>query len=115
MRRLRITASAVEERRNALRASRSIFGRPAAQAYATLIRRAYKLLSENPQRAGVKRSDDLPDGVFLFHLRHARTRATPPKQPRHIVIFRYDETTLTVMRLLYDTMDIAQHMSEPET
>jgi toxin ParE1/3/4 len=114
MRRLRIAARAVEERRNALRASRLMFGRSAAQAYGALIRRAYMLLSEDPQRAGVRRPDDLEEGVYLFHLRHARTRATPPKQPRHIVVFSYDDTTLTVLRLLHDSMDVDQHIAGDE-
>lgn len=114
MRRLRVAARAIEERRNALRVSRSMFGRSAAQAYAALIRRAYKLLSEDPQRAGVKRLDELKESVCLYHLRHARTRGTAPKLPRHIVVFTYDPTTLTVLRLLRDSMDIDQHITGAE-
>ena len=112
MRRLRVAARAAADRRNALRASRSMFGRSAAQAYAALIRRAYTLLSENPQRPGVHRPDGLSESVHLFHLRHARTRATPPKQPRHIVVFTYDDTTLTILRLLHDSMDIAARTAD---
>lgn len=115
MRRLRVAARAVEERRNALRTSRSMFGRVAAQAYAALIRRAYKLLAADPQRAGVVRHDEPRDGVFLFHLRHARTRGSQPKQPRHIIVFTYDDATLTILRVLHESMDITQRVSDDES
>jgi toxin ParE1/3/4 len=114
MRRLVIAPLALREARDALQRSRNVFGSRAARAYEALIRRAYKLLCADPRRAGVQRREDLPRAPRVFHLRHARTRGAAPKQPRHFIVFTYDDTTLTVLRVLHDSMDIPRHVSEVE-
>lgn len=52
--------------------------------------------------------------VFLFHLRHARTRGASPKHPRHFIVFAYDDATLTILRVLHDSMDIEERGDEAE-
>lgn len=72
------------------------------------------LLCADPERSGVAQRDELDEGHHLFHLRHARTRGVAPSKPRHIIVFTYDDRTLTVLRVLHDSMDIAQHVSKDE-
>lgn len=94
--------------------SRRAFGDGAQQTYGALMQRGFDLLCANPQRPGVRLREDLPRAPYLFHLRHARTRRAPPKQPRHIIVFTYDDTTLTILRVLHDSMDITQRVSDDE-
>ena len=99
--------------RNLLESSRRQFGAQAQHRYKALIDRAILLLCENPLRPGARQRADLPDGVHLFHLRHARERGQTPKQPRHFIAFTFDERTLTILRVLHETMDIADRTRDP--
>lgn len=76
------------------------------------MKRAFELLAHDPRRPGVQHRAGLPDGVFLFHLRHARTRGQTPRQPRHFIVFTFDDASLTILRVLHDSMDVEQHMGE---
>lgn len=106
MRRLIVKPAALAEARGALRRSRTDFGAAAARRYETLIRRTYRLLCKDPKRPGVKHREGMQEGVFLFHLRHARARGSAPKQPRHFIVFTFDDASLTILRVLHDSMDI---------
>ncbi|MEZ5995560.1 MAG: type II toxin-antitoxin system RelE/ParE family toxin [Hyphomonadaceae bacterium] len=108
MRRLIVKPAALAEARGALRTSRANFGSAAARAYERLIRRAYRLLCTDARRPGVQQHEGMLEGVFLFHLRHARTRGAAPRQPRHFIVFTYDDDTLTILRVLHDSMNIEQ-------
>jgi|CXWL01.1.fsa_nt_gi plasmid stabilization system protein ParE len=77
------------------------------------MKRAFLMLCADPKRSGVQQFEDMP-GRYLFHLRHARTRGTPPKQPRHFIVFTYDETHLTVLRILHDSMEIERQVGDDE-
>jgi plasmid stabilization system protein ParE len=74
------------------------------------MKRAFQMLCADPQRSGVQQHEDI-SGLHLFHLRHARTRGVSPKQARHIIVFIYDDATLTILRVLHDSMDIAQQIT----
>jgi hypothetical protein len=50
----------------------------------------------------------------IFHLRHARQRGAKPKHPRHFIVFTYDDTTLTILGILHDSMDITQALERRE-
>ncbi|MBN8606289.1 MAG: type II toxin-antitoxin system RelE/ParE family toxin [Caulobacterales bacterium] len=91
--------------------SRLAFGIGAQRKYGTLMKRAFELLCADPQRASVHQREDLP-GLHFFHLRYARTRGAAPKQARHIIVFIYDDTTLTVLRVLHDSMDITERVDD---
>ena len=94
--------------------SRRVFGVGAQHQYGALMKRAFQMLCADPQRTNVRQSEELP-GLHTFHLRHARTRGASPNQPRHIIVFTYDDTTLTILRVLHDAMDIDQHVHEDES
>jgi toxin ParE1/3/4 len=108
MRRHQLAANARAEIRNLLKTSSRIFGPRARRDYKALIDRAIRLLCGDPKRPGVQQREGLPDGVFLFHLRHARGRGASPKQPRHFIVFTYDDESLTILRVLHDSMDIEE-------
>ncbi len=115
MRRLIVQPPAQADERLILSRSRRVFGARAARAYSALLRRAYKLLQENPQRPGVQFRKDLRGAPFLLHLRLARKRGASPKQPRHFILFRYDDERVYILRVLHDAMDIARHLSDDES
>ena len=112
MRRLDVQPPARADIRNLLKTSRRRFGPRAKRDYKALIDRALALLCENPQRAGVTRREDLARAPCLFPLRYAHTRGVSPKQPRHIIVFTYDDETLSILRVLHESMDITLRMSE---
>lgn len=93
--------------------SRRVFGAGAQHAYGALMKSAFQMLCAEPARNGVQRIEDMP-GLQLFHLRHARTRGTAPRQARHIIVFTYDDTTLTILRVLHDLMDVTQQVSNDD-
>ena len=72
------------------------------------------MLCESPQSASVRQDEDLA-GILFFHLRHARSRGIAPKAPRHFIVFTYDDNTLTILRVLHDSMDVHAHFSGDET
>ncbi len=114
MRGLVVQPPAYADVRALLKKSRQDFGRAALRRYSALIQRAYAQLRADPTRAGVVTRDELPDGVRFFHLRHARSRGVSPRQPRHFLVFTFDDATLTILRVLHDSMDIAGHLGGEE-
>lgn len=111
MREVRIAARAHGDVRALLKVSREKFGVKASRVYLDLIQRAYALLAENPTRAGVQAHGE----KGRFHIRHARQRGVSPKQPRHFIVFTYDDTALTVLRVLHDSMDLPQHVTDNDS
>ncbi len=111
MRRLAAKPAARADIRNLLAESDRVFGPRSRAAYAALINRAITLLREKPDRAGVRQRDDLFGAPSLCHLRHARPRGAHPNHPRHIIIFVANETTLTIIRVLHEAMDIETHLT----
>jgi len=111
MRKLIVKPLALREQRQTLQHSRKMFGSRATRAYEALIRRGLRLLCADPKRTGVVVNDELQEGIYLFHLRHARARGVAPKQARHIIVFTYDDATLTILRVLHESMDVTQRVS----
>lgn len=114
MRRIEVAAQARIDIRNALAESRERFGAAARRHYDALIRRAQKLLQQPPARPGVQQREELPPNYYLFHIRRARTRGAPPKQPRHFILFRFDDERLTILRVLHDAMDVERRANEED-
>jgi|CXWL01.1.fsa_nt_gi toxin ParE1/3/4 len=112
MRRHRVAERARGEIQSALKTSSRNFGPRARRDYKALINRAVALLCEDPKRPGVQQREGMQENVFLFHLRNARTRGQAPKQARHFIVFTFDDASLTILRVLHDSMDVEQHMGE---
>lgn len=114
MRRLVVEPAADADVRDLRKTSHRNFGPISARRYQALLRAAYRMLRENPVRPSVQRHEHLPRAPYTFHLRHARTRGAAPKQARHIIVFTYDDSTLTILRVLHDSMDVEQRVSNED-
>jgi toxin ParE1/3/4 len=87
------------------------FGERQADAYADALLSAIDALEEGPQTVGVKARRDLAGGIFTLHAARGRRRA------RHLLVFHMsgsEARTITVLRTLHDSMDIARHLPEED-
>ena len=97
-----------------LETSETVFGPVIADRYEALIAHGIDALSLNPQRVGVRKSVDASPEIRWLHLRSVRTLAAVPERigkPRHILVFMSDASTLTILRVLHDAMDLSAHLS----
>lgn len=111
MRRLRVSAEAEAGYRDILRQSLLTFGPVIRQRYRILIGQAYSDLLADPQRRGVKAT--MRD-LHLYPLTHSRTgiaKADRINRPRHIIVFRYDDDVVEIVRLLHEAMDFPTRLS----
>jgi toxin ParE1/3/4 len=81
------------------------FGPQRAAVYAETLSLAIGDLANGPDVLGAKRRDEIGNGILTLHVaRHGR-------RGRHFVVFRIsDTTTIDVLRLLHDSMDLARHL-----
>ncbi|MBJ7484338.1 type II toxin-antitoxin system RelE/ParE family toxin [Brevundimonas sp.] len=90
------------------------FGFAASTRYAALIGQAFNDLTENPARPGTVASDDLPQGIHIYPIRYSRDRVPPPDRvghPRHVIVFRFDDFAVQIVRILHDAMDFPRHLN----
>jgi toxin ParE1/3/4 len=95
--------------------SRREFGRAAQLRYEALLNIALRDLAADPRRPGARKAEGAAEGVWLYHLRHARLRAQPVervRQPRHVLVFRIDADQVRVLRVLHDAMDLPEHFKD---
>lgn len=90
------------------------FGNAAADRYQALIGQALTGLGDDPFRHGARRRNELPAGIFTYHLAASRERVTGDrvKAPRHFVMYRTDPLLVQVLRFLHDSRDLAKHLPE---
>lgn len=106
MRTLVVGVQAEAEFRAILRHSRQTFGPVIRNRYRLLIEQAWLDLCADPRRPGVK---SLTGGLHLYALRFSARRVPAPNRiarPRHIVVFRFDDARVEIVRVLYDGMDL---------
>lgn len=106
MRALVVSPQAETEFRAILRHSRQTFGPVIRNRYRLLIEQAWLDLCADPVRPGVK---SLTGGLHLYALRFSARRVPGPDRiarPRHIVVFRFDDSRIEILRLLHDSMDV---------
>lgn len=109
MRHVDVSPQAERELEAVLVYSATEFGLAAALRYQTLIDQAFADLAENPTRIGVSAREDLPPGFWLYPIRYSRDRVARDhhvKSASHVVVFRFDDHQVEVLRLLHDAMDI---------
>ena len=111
MKTIRHTATADSDLQSILEWTLDAFGRPAMERYSQLIGQALLDLAEDPERPG---SQHAADALFIYHLRHSRTRGRNPhlQRPRHFILFRTTRTHLEILRYLHDAMDLEQHFPD---
>ena len=81
------------------------FGQQQAVAYAETLSLAISALAEGPEVLGAKRRDEIGNGIRTLHV----TRQG--RKGRHFVVFRVGgASTIDVLRLLHDSMDLVRHV-----
>jgi plasmid stabilization system protein ParE len=117
LRRLRLSARAVRDIRSILEWSELSFGEAASERYARVLRRAVDQLRWNEEIDWSTPVEELPSGVFVYHLQRARVGASgrvEVKHPRHFLVCRWgDAQDLLILAVLHDGSDLAGRLSEP--
>lgn len=95
--------------------SRETFGEMARQRYAALLAQAITDVARDPSRAGVHEAGEIIAGLCVYHIVHSRrsgnAAAARVAAPRHFLVFRLrHETTLEVVRVLHDSMQLSRHV-----
>ena len=107
-----LSAPARQDIRQILQWTQVAFGATGRTRYEALIASALIDLRTDPTRTGVSPRNDIGTGVYTYHLASSRKRVATGQrvaQPRHLVIFRLNATTIEIARLLHDAMDFVQH------
>jgi toxin ParE1/3/4 len=79
--------------------------RPFLSVYAETLSLAIGVLAKGPEIFGTKRRDEIGHGILTLHV------ARQGRKGRHFVVFRISgATTIDVLRLLHDSMDLARHL-----
>lgn len=114
MRRLIISLEGRVDISGILAHSAEAFGQQARRRYRALLDVALRDLIDDPNLAGSHARAELGVGVRVYHLWHSRQRAsvsgTIVSEPRHQIVYEYDEAEVRVMRILHEAMDLARHM-----
>ncbi|HEY7804348.1 MAG TPA: type II toxin-antitoxin system RelE/ParE family toxin [Orrella sp.] len=81
------------------------FGRRQADVYAETITLAIEALHNGPDILGVDEREEIGPDIRTLHV------ARNGRKGRHFVVFRgAPRQTIEVLRLLHDSMDLAQHV-----
>lgn len=106
---VRLTDAARSDYREILLWTREHFGERQAGAYADALDDALVELSDGPALAGVKMREDLGRDLFLLHI------ARNMRRGRHFIAFQVRGTarTISVLRILHDSMDLKRHLAQP--
>jgi toxin ParE1/3/4 len=88
------------------------FGEITSLRYDELLEHSLADLLAEPTRLGVAQHPELPKGVFAYHLRFSRLKQKRGaiEKPRHLILFRANDSVLTVLRVLHDSMDLPTHL-----
>ena len=116
MARLRLSAAAQADLTDILAWTHEQFGELARQRYQALLATALRDIAAEPERGGSAERPELGAGVRSWHLRLSRERARTATgmvhRPRHVLIYRVEDDTVLVGRVLHDAMELARHMDD---
>lgn len=88
-----------------LRWTAETFGRRQATTYRATLLSALQALEGGPTILGAKSREDIGEGVRTLHV------ARGGRKGRHFILFRQSAPdTLDILRILHDSMDLAQHL-----
>lgn len=111
MRKLLVAPRAQRDIDAALTESVARHGRNAARRYRQLIALAIEALHARPDRPAAH-SADVGD-LRLYALRVAARQldaSAPVRSPPHVVVFRFNDQTVEIVRLLHESMDLPRHL-----
>jgi len=104
---LRLSTPARTDIKAALQNTLARFGPSKHDEYQNLIREALADIAKAPEETPAKRRDELHDDALVFHI------GRPGRRARHLFVYRIaDDGIVEVARLLYDGMDIVQHLPD---
>lgn len=102
---LRLAIRAEQDFFEIVRWTADSFGPQQAAVYAETLSLAMGDLAKGPDILGAKRRDEIGHGILTLHV------ARQGRKGRHFVVFRISNaTTIDVLRLLHDSMDLARHL-----
>ena len=94
--------------------SAETFGVKARSRYEALVEVALGELRADPTCVGSVPRPELGPAIRAYHLRNCRTRGkaigAPVKRPRHLVIYKLEDTHVLVVRVLHDAMELTRHL-----
>lgn len=111
MRRLFVAPRAQWDIDDTLTESATRHGRNAARRYRRLITLAIEALHEQPDRPSAHSADI--DDLRLYALRTATRQLGAHelvRSPSHVVVFRFDDQRVEIVRLLHEAMDLPHHL-----
>jgi len=107
--RIRTSAAAKADMREALQYSAFRFGSAAMGRYADLIARTLADVRASPLGTGSHERADLGKGIHTRHLK-ASAKGNEVNDPRHIVIYRVGGSHILVLRILHEARDLPSHL-----
>lgn len=94
----------------ALHFSQERFGEAASERYYSLLLRAFKLMVDEPFDSRSRTADAVSPGLRTLHLKRLVRPGEQPRAPRHLLLYRIDGSTVRVIRILHDSMDLTRHL-----
>ncbi|MBM3583615.1 MAG: type II toxin-antitoxin system RelE/ParE family toxin [Alphaproteobacteria bacterium] len=104
--RIRLSDAAATDLRDILRWTAERYGAAPARTYRTTLVSAIEGLAPGPGALGVRDRPEL--GPSLYTLHPARTG----RRARHLILFRVHGSTIDVLRILHDAMDLPRHVPD---
>ena len=102
---VRLASKAEQDFLEIVQWSAANFGQQQAVAYAETLSLAISALADGPEVLGAKRRDEIGNGILTLHV------ARQGRKGRHFVVFRIGgASTIDVLRLLHDSMDLVRHV-----
>jgi toxin ParE1/3/4 len=116
---IRLSAAAQADIVDILEYSEAQFGLGARQRYEELVATALRDIAEEPDRPGSAARPELGGDIRSWHLRlsrnHAKADGSTVRRPRHMVLYTViDETSVGVLRVLHDAMELHRHIGESD-
>ncbi len=105
--RYRLTPAAAHDLEAILQETLQQFGPHQVEHYAGLIEGAIRILVADPQHIASRLREDLLPALRSFHVERAATRRGAAA---HLIYYRIEpDGTLTILRLLHQSMDPSRH------
>lgn len=105
----RLSAAAERDFASILEWTNERYGPRQARFYRDALEEGIRALRNGPDVPGAKRRDDIIAGIWSLHI--ARNR----RHGRHFLLYRVTgESTIEIVRILHDSMDIARHLPRPD-
>lgn len=103
---VRLTLQAEQDFVQVIEWTQTQFGPDQAIKYSELITNALAALYEGPEVLGSKHRPDILPNIYTLHI------ARYGQKGRHFVVFKPNsDSTIDVLRILHDSMDLVRHLS----